>query len=352
MKISKYVTIVLVLTLAAAGWLSWKVQDDTQKYGLHPQTREELLDNWARYMTENIWETSKYPFQEVVNREKGYFAVTDDEGFCRIVDRSGTLIKSLDQYKISHVGTFWIYDYVPEKYIVGVDRSGAFDEFYLIDRETLELHYIGRNSIIMHPSENYYLEMDENDGGRYIFRVKSIEGEVLCESHLPLKMCTEEGYLIENGARLLELETGEEICRFTDGEQAADYCHGFYVMKGNGTEKALKHDRYLLDGLLQPAFDGRIFYAGPYFTENYVYGRVYSSGYLGCDPSCFTDAMDDSRCLLTCAVYTHDGKLVYEGERNSRIEVIRNHTAVVEHAHGERRYEYINLTELGGEMDG
>jgi len=62
--------------------------------------------------------------------------------------------------------------------------------------------------------------------------------------------------------------------------------------------------------------------------------------------------MDDSRCLLTCAVYTHDGKLVYEGERNSRIEVIRNHMAVVEHAHEERRYEYINMTELGGEKDG
>lgn len=356
-KFSKYIAAALVLTVATAVWAGMDIKYQYENYDLMPKTGDDLNERILRYKLGNVWGTRKYDHVQVINQEKGWYAVWNYgwDGYepCSIVNADGELVKSLEEYGISYVWPEPVYDIMltgsqDTAYLRAEDRETGLE--YFIDRNTLEVFETGQSGVFFHVSGEYYLT---NEGGDYGRSVLTPQGELVYQASVPLAPTEMKGYIIEkhsreNGAdRLIEMASGHILYTAEPGEEIEDYRSGFIVIKteckGTMDHKSVTC-RYLLDENLQPALDGRLFYI-VYFSDDFIFGVAYIDGYLGSEENQFINGEFYNR---TAVAYSLDGQLLFEGKLGDSVAEYENGTLQIDaYIAGARppkdRHQYINL---------
>ena len=113
-KFSKYIAAALVLTVGIGVWAGLDIKYQYENYDLMPKTGDDLNERILRYKLGNVWGTRKYDHVQVINQEKGWYAVWNYgwDGYepCSIVNTDGELVKSLEEYGISYVWPEPVYD--------------------------------------------------------------------------------------------------------------------------------------------------------------------------------------------------------------------------------------------------
>ena len=363
-KFSKYIAAALVLTVGAAVWAGYETAKVYERSPILPVSAEEEAERFQKHQAEYIWSTSKYDRIAFINLEKDYYAVqriVHMEGYpsyyC-IVDRDGTLIKDLAEYEIGFV---WDEDSISglysRDYVTACD--GEQEQWYVIDRDTLEVYPAGTNFITMHPETGCY--MPEHTQGQVFpgYQVRSPEGEILLEIDVPIRMASEPGYVIrmpedQELTQIVDMESGEVLYESRGTEVIEDYDHGFTEI--NGTAAGINQEGnpgilsccYVLGPDFKPALDGRLFSSRVTITNQYIYGEAIVDGYLEKEDNL---EVVDGEWNRTVVVYSHDGKLLFEGERGDfLLDSMQGDTLPVCRRNTHNRdwkYVYVKLTEGG-----
>ncbi len=362
-KFSKYITAALVLTVAAGAWAAYRVADSAAQSPILPVSEAERAEAFQKHQAKYIWPTSDYSRLAFINLEKDYYAVQriiHMEGYpswYRIVDRNDRTIKDLAEYEIGFVwGNDSISGLYSRDYVTACDDEQ--DEWYVIDRDTLEVYPAGNNYITMHSETGYYIPSDEGSGTGY--EIRSPEGEVLFRSEDPIRMTSEPGYVIrmpegQKVTQLVDMETGDVLYESRGTEVIEDYERGFTRI--NGTAPGIDREGnpgslsccYFLGPDFKPALDGRLFSSREiYVTDRYIYGPAFIGGYLEGDNN---REAANGQWNHTVVVYNHDGQLLFEGEQGDfLLDPIQGDTLAVRRRNlqtREAKYVYVRLTEGG-----
>jgi len=393
MRISKYITIVLVLTLAAAGWLGWSIKSYTSENAVLAATEGEMKKEWIRYQMATFWGTRNYGFGCIINADKDYYGVrnTPEESY-KIVDKKGNLLKDLEEYGIDMIYSEDIVNGETGRYLAAIDRVTEDYRFYFIDRETLDVYETGCSWLSFHESGEYYLASQMVGYNINTLTAKHCTGTVLYESEYPMALTSDRGYVIEQlyynddwlaertgmtleelgdadlfdelepeymegNSRLVELETGKIIYTAKAGETIKNYAGGLLEMMGKadvidaetGGQKKTEC-WYLLDENFKPALNGQLF-SSVDVMDGYIIGLGYRDAYLHGQENYFRK---DDRMNWCAMIFDRDGTLLYEGKPDSRIsalEDVRGDFAAVRMLRGTvsgDRIEYVKLSELTG----
>ncbi len=363
-KFSKYITAALILTIGAAAWAGYKTAEAFARSPIFPMDAEEQAERFQKHQAEYIWPTSKYDRIAFVNLEKDYYAVqriVHMEGYpsyYRIVNREGNLIKDLAEYEIEFV---WDEDSISGKYsrdyVTACDRTQR--QWYVIDRDTLEVYPAGKNFITMHPETGCY--MPEHTQGQVFpgYQVRSPEGEVLLESDVRIRMASDPGYIIrmpedQELTQIVDMESGEVIYESRETEVIEDYDHGFTVIHGTAPgfnregNPATISCFYVLGPDFKPGLEGRLFSSRVNITDQYIYGEAMVDGYLTGENN---REVVDGEWNRTVVVYSHDGQLLFEGEKGDfLLDPMEGGTLAVcrrNEPNQDWKYVYVKLTEGG-----
>lgn len=361
-RFSKFITAALVLTMAAGGWAAYQTAEELNRSPILPLSEEKETERFQKHQAKYIWPTSEYTRLAFINLEKDYYAVqrvVHMEGYpsyYRIVNRDDRTIKDLTEYEIGFV---WDEDSIPglysRDYITACDEEQ--DDWYIIDRDTLEIYPAGKNYITMHPETGYYIPgVNGEDTGH---QVRSPKGEVLLESEDPIRMTSDTGYVIrlpedQKLTQLVDMESGEVVYESRGTEVIEDYDHRFTLMNGTapGWNRADEYGTigcfYVLGPDFQPALDGRLFKSRVNVTDRYIYGEAIIGGYLdGKDNRDVANGEWNS----TVVVYNHDGQLLFEGEQGDFLmDPMQGNTLAIRRTNQQNQdtgYVYVTLTEGG-----
>ena len=363
-KFSKYIAAALVLTIGAAVWAGYETAKAYERSPILPVSEEEQAEDFQKHQAQYIWKTSQYNRVAFVNLEKDYYAVqrvVHMEGYpsyYRIVDRNDNLIKDLAEYEIEFVwGDDSISGLYSRDYVTACD--GEQEQWYVIDRDTLEVYPAGTNFITMHPETGCY--MPEHTQGQVFpgYQVRSPEGEILLGSDVPIRMASDPGYVIrmpedQELTQIVDMESGEVLYESWGTEVIEDYDHGFIVIHGTapGFDREGKPGTlscfYVLGPDFKPALDGRLFTSRVSITDQYVYGQAMIDGYLTGDNN---REVANGQWNHTAAVYNHEGELLFDGKQGDAIiDPIRGGTLAVcrrNKPDQDWKYVYVKLAEGG-----
>ena len=363
-KFSKYITVALLLTIAAGSTAAFRTVKGMERSPIFPVSSEEQAVQFQKHQAEYIWPTSQYDRVDFINLEKDYYAVQriiHMEGYpsyYRIVDRNDKTIKDLTEYEIEFV---WDGDSITGNYSRDYVTAcnGTQRKWYIIDRDTLEVFPAGTNFINMHPETGYY--MPEPTQGQTFpgYQVMSPEGEILLESKDPIQMTSDPGYVIrtisnQDVTQLVDMETGEVLYESRGTEAIEDYDHGFLRINGTAPGKDREGNPgtisccYMLGSDFKPALGGRLFKDRMTVTSEYIYGRAIIGGYLDGEDN---REPADGQWNTTVVVYNHDGQLLFEGQQGDLLlEPMQGDTLAVcrrSAPDSDWKYVYVKLTEGG-----
>ncbi len=363
-KFSKYIVVALVLTIGAGIWAAYGTAEGMSRSAIFPMGEAEQAERFQKHQAEYIWPTSQYDRIAFVNLEKDYYAVQrivhmeNYSSYYRIVDRNDQTIKDLSEYEIEFV---WDEDSISGKYsrdyVTACD--GTQRQWYVIDRDTLEVYPAGTNFITMHPETGCYMPIHTQGQVFPGYQVRSPEGEILLESDVPIRMASDPGYVIrmpedQELTQIVDMKSGEVIYESRGTEVIEDYDHGFIVIHGTAPgfdregNPAMLSCVYLMGPDFKPALDGRLFFSKVNITDQYIYGEAIIDGYLEGEQN---RNVADGEWNITVVVYSHEGKLLFEGKKGDAIiDPIRGGTLAVcrrNEPDQDWKYVYVKLTEGG-----
>lgn len=183
--------------------------------------------------------TEKHQTIEIVNGEKGYFAVKENGAYI-IIDKNGR--KLLD----TEVGAWEAPQHAGDYFLTCGSMHTA-----LVHRETLELKIFDLDNASLHSSGKYLL--GDWDGWKII---DTETGTVIYESPDKLHLPQKEGYVIEQPEkgphRIINLRTGKTEFEAEKGQEIWQGSDDFWTVKDGQCS-------FVLDADYQIALGGRLF---------------------------------------------------------------------------------------------
>ena len=173
-----------------------------------------------------LFEFGSYDSIEILNGEKGYFAVSDD-GIEKVVNRDGEVLLDIgmNAYEKVRCGDYYFLDGI---------------RLMLVNCQTLELTEYPLGLPQLHPSGKYLL--GSHDDG--LWKVICTEdGKVIYESQEKLKWTQKEGCVVEqpeNGPeRIVNLKTGKVEFTAEKGQEIEDGNDDFWLIQDDNCQFVL-----------------------------------------------------------------------------------------------------------------
>jgi len=247
------IALIAVLVIAAAAFMLAGKSDVGKP--LDAGTAAEVLEGKA----EILLDFGTWAEIEIINGEKGYFAVREGSKDpdrksnkpYKIVDAEGNILL---EPKMNQ------FDEPAGDYIM-MNNGGKWN---VLNRQTLEVTETGLLEASVHRSGRYVsgravreAGSDYEDQDWYVISLE--DGSVLYEGRNPLTLPYHEGYVMEAvagglpGNTIISLETGETVFEAGMQESVADDTDGYWLVWSRWGLK------YFLDENFQPAFGGQLF---------------------------------------------------------------------------------------------
>ena len=233
---SKYVQRFLAAALTIAACIYFLVSGYSADLAIPSEEIYKALEGKAEILIDF---TEKHQTIEIVNGEKGYFAVKENGAYI-IIDKNGR--KLLD----TEVGAWEEPQYAGDYFMTCGSMHTA-----LVHRETLELKIFDLDNASLHSSGKYLL--GEWDGWKII---DTETGTVIYESSDKLHLPQKEGYVIEQPEkglhRIINLRTGKTEFEAEKGQEIWQGSDEFWTVKDGQCS-------FVLDADYQIALGGRLF---------------------------------------------------------------------------------------------
>ena len=183
---------------------------------------------------------------EIVNAERGYFAVRDEEGprdEFRIVNLEGETLAKIPGYGMTPWGGYMI--------------TWGGDGTWVLDRETMKYTSIDLTSIEMVHESGYLSGLRRAEGEQDAYVILDEAGDLLYKSDEYFQLAGEEGCLVQRDKRngVIDFRTGQVLYQPKEGEWIVDGKDGLWLAGFDSKDPYY----YLLDENFQPVFGGRIF---------------------------------------------------------------------------------------------
>ena len=236
------------------------------QFAFRPYTAEEQSDLQLTFKSRNFGAPGKYSLMELVDAERGYFAVkgVNAGDTWKVMEEEGNVLLATGiSSPISQSGPYLF------------DRNGEGGSY--VDLNAMKVVETAYKNLVIHGSGEYMTGKlsDMNLEKRYV--IQTMDREILYQGDEKAVLTSDYGFAILNGkdsGRAMNLVTGEILYETESGWLLKDRQDGIWIAV-QANEKSWEEDiMYLMDDSFQTMLDGRKFRRSLVIAGDYICGDL------------------------------------------------------------------------------
>ncbi|MBQ8562355.1 MAG: hypothetical protein IJ443_00495 [Firmicutes bacterium] len=318
----KYITAILLLTLAVAVWLGhnaldWVLHADINYVEPGIEAEETRI---ARLNRTGVKGALAYH----INAEKDYYLVTRQGEEVRLVNSQNEVVLKTGYASLFQLGAYYAV-------VQNWEADSSGENWAVVDTKNLRLIPKDCDSLALHKSGEYFLITRQTSDEQTLYTIETVDGGILYEGTTEASLTDRTGFAILGGTEILNLQTGEiEFWAEDPGMEILQGYNGLWVcrvrVKGQGEQETTRC-QFLLNEDYEPAAGQQLF-SKIEVTDGYIEAHALYNCFYDREDNVFLDETGQYY-LWEAMIFDREMNLLYRGGLESRVDRIVNDIAIV-----------------------